>query len=418
MTTVAFKTLGCKLNQYETEAMRAGVEGAGFRTVAFDEEAACYVINTCTVTHRSDYKSRQLVRRVCRERPDARVIVTGCYAELAPDVFAPLGPNVEVVGNEDKDSIPALICGDEAALTPRVTRFAGKTRLFLKIQDGCGHACAYCAVVAARGPSRSRPVADVRADARDAVAAGVKEIVLVGVDLGSYGRDLERRRSLAGLCAELSALDGDFRLRLSSVDVADVEPDLVAELAAGGRLCPHVHLPLQAADDRILSRMRRRYRADDYRRVCHELLERVPDVAIGADVIAGLPGEDEAAFEANCAMVGEFPFAYLHVFPYSPRPGTDAAAMADRPSPDVRERRAARLREMAAAGKAAYARRFDGTVRRALVEEGQRRDGGPTVALTDNYLHVTLEDYEGPGNVFVDVRLAEEAGRLTGTPAP
>jgi threonylcarbamoyladenosine tRNA methylthiotransferase MtaB len=418
VTTVAFKTLGCKLNQYETEAMRAGVEGAGFRTVPFDAAAACYVINTCTVTHRSDYKSRQLVRRVCRERPDARVIVTGCYAELAPEVFAPLGPNVEVVGNEDKDGIPALICGDAAVSTPRVTRFAGKTRLFLKIQDGCGHACAYCAVVAARGPSRSRPVGEVLDDARDAVAAGVKEIVLVGVDLGSYGRDPGRQRSLAELCAELADLDGDFRFRLSSVDVADVGPALVAELAAGGRLCPHVHLPLQAADDRVLRRMRRRYRADDYRRVCAELLERVPDVALGADVIAGLPGEDEAAFEANCALVAEFPFAYLHVFPYSPRPGTDAAAMTDRPSPAERERRAALLREMAAAKKAAYSRRFVGTVRRALVEEGGRLSGGPTVALTDNYLHLTLENYDGPGNVFVDVRLAAEAGRLSGTPAP
>ncbi|HUU56145.1 MAG TPA: tRNA (N(6)-L-threonylcarbamoyladenosine(37)-C(2))-methylthiotransferase MtaB [bacterium] len=417
MTTVAFKTLGCKLNQYETEAVRAGVEGAGFRTVPFDEAAACYVINTCTVTHRSDYKSRQLVRRVCRERPDARVIVTGCYAELAPEVFTPLGPNVEVVPNKDKDAIPALICGDPAAATPRVTRFATKTRLFLKTQDGCDHACAYCAVVAARGPSRSRPAGEVLDDARAATAAGVKEIVLVGVDLGSYGRDLERRRSLAGLCAELSNLAGDFRLRLSSVDVADFGPALVAELAAGGRLCPHVHLPLQAADDRILSSMRRRYRADDYRRLCYELLERVPDVAIGADVIAGLPGEDAKAFEANRSLVDELPFAYLHVFPYSPRPGTDAAAMTDRPSPDERERRAALLRDMAAAKKASYGRRFAGAVRRVLVEETRRGDGGAMVGLTDNYLHVALDGYEGPGNVFVDVRLSEGEGRLTATPA-
>jgi threonylcarbamoyladenosine tRNA methylthiotransferase MtaB len=415
VTTVAFKTLGCKLNQYETEAVRAGVEEAGFRTVPFEDAAAYYVINTCTVTHRSDYKSRQLVRRVCRDRPDARVIVTGCYAELAPDAFTPLGPNVAVVPNAEKDNIPALICGASAAATPRVTRFAAKTRLFLKIQDGCGHDCAYCAVVAARGPSRSRPPGEVSADARAAVAAGVKEIVLVGVDLGSYGRDLEPRRSLAGLCAELSDVAGDFRLRLSSVEVADFEPALVRAVAAGGRLCPHVHLPLQAADDRVLRRMRRRYRRDDYRRLCYELLERVPDVAIGVDVIAGLPGEDAEAFEANCALVAELPFAYLHVFPYSPRPGTDAAAMADRPPPDERERRAALLRERAAAKRSSYERRFAGAVRRALVET-TRRDGA-AVALTDNYLHVTLDGYAGPGNVFVDVRLSERAGRLAGTPA-
>jgi threonylcarbamoyladenosine tRNA methylthiotransferase MtaB len=412
MTTVAFKTLGCKLNQYETEAARAGVERAGFRVVPFDRPAACYVVNTCTVTHRSDYKSRQLVRRVCRARPEARVLVTGCYAELAPEVFAALGPNVEVVSNRDKEAIPAMICG-AAAATPRLARFASKTRLFLKIQDGCDHACAYCAVVAARGPSRSRPAAEVVADARAALAAGVKEIVLVGVDLGSYGRDLARRRSLAELCAALAALAGDFRLRLSSVDAADVEPALVAQLAAGGRFCPHLHLPLQTADDGVLRRMRRRYRRADYARVCRELLTRAADVALGADVIAGLPGEDAAAFEATCALVEELPLAYLHVFPYSPRPGTDAAAMPDRPSPAERERRAARLRELAAAKRAAYERRFVGTVRRALVERGSR---GPAVALTDNYLHVALDGYDGPGNAFVDLRIRAEGGRLVGSP--
>lgn len=416
MPTVAFKTLGCKLNQYETEVVRAGVEDAGCRAVPFEGPADYYVVNTCTVTHRSDYKSRQLVRRVCRERPGARVIVTGCYAELAPEVFGALGPNVAVVPNGEKEKIPALIAGDAPAREPssrrRVARFADKTRLFLKVQDGCDHACAYCVVVAARGPSRSRPASDVVADARAAVAAGVKEIVLVGVDLGSYGRDLGSRLSLAALVAELSALPGDFRLRLSSVDVSDFEPALVRELAAGGRVCPHVHLPLQSADDAVLRGMRRRYRAADYRGLCLTLLERVADVALGADVIAGLPGEDAVAFERTCALVEEIPFAYLHVFPYSPRPGTAAAAMPAQVAAGERERRAARLREMAAAKRRAYERRFVGAVRPALVEERRRDDGNAAVALTDNYLRVPLKGYDGPGNVFVRARLAADGGRL------
>ncbi|HUV87363.1 MAG TPA: tRNA (N(6)-L-threonylcarbamoyladenosine(37)-C(2))-methylthiotransferase MtaB [bacterium] len=414
MPTVAFKTLGCKLNQYETEAVRAGVEDAGFCSVPFDGPADFYVVNTCTVTHRSDYKSRQLVRRVCRERPGARVVVTGCYADLAPEVFAPLGPNVTVVPNSDKERIPALIAGEagapDAAPRRRVTRFANKTRLFLKVQDGCDHACAYCVVVAARGPSRSRPAREVVADVRDAVSVGVKEVVLVGVDLGSYGRD--GRRSLATLLAELSALPGEFRLRLSSVDASDFEPALVREVAAGGRVCPHVHLPLQSADDGVLRRMRRRYRAADYRRLCLELLERVGDVAIGADVIAGLPGEDVAAFKKTLALVEEIPFAYLHVFPYSPRPGTDAAAMADRAPPDERERRAALLRELAAAKRRSYERRFAGAVRAALVEERRDGRGGAAVALTDNYLRVPLRNYEGAGNVFANAKLVDGEGRL------
>ncbi len=320
-----------------------------------------------------------------------------------------------VVPNCDKERIPALIAGEagvrDAAPGRRVTRFADKTRLFLKVQDGCDHACAYCVVVAARGPSRSRPARDVVADVRDAASAGVKEVVLVGVDLGSYGRDRDGRRSLAALLGELSALPGDFRLRLSSVDVSDFEPALVRELAAGGRVCPHVHLPLQSADDGVLRRMRRRYRAADYRRLCLELLERVGDVAIGADVIAGLPGEDAAAFEKTCSLVEEIPFAYLHVFPYSPRPGTDGAAMADRAPPDERERRAALLRELAAAKRRSYEQRFGGAVRVALVEE--RRDGRvAAIALTDNYLRVPMKDYEGPGNVFANVRLVDGTGNL------
>jgi threonylcarbamoyladenosine tRNA methylthiotransferase MtaB len=415
MPTVAFKTLGCKLNQYETEAVRAGLEEAGFEAVPFEAEADYYVVNTCTVTHRSDYKSRQLVRRLRRERPQARLVVTGCYAELAPEVFRPLGPNVAVVSNREKEDIPALLAGEgvRPAAGRRVTRFASKTRLFLKVQDGCDHACAYCTVVRARGPNRSRSAVAVEEDVRAAVASEVKEIVLVGVDLGSWGRDLPGKPSLGRLCEGLSSLPGDFRLRLSSVDVSDFDVALGEALGSGGRVCPHVHLPLQSADDSVLRAMRRRYRAADYRRVCEELLALVPDVAIGADVIAGLPGEDEAAFRKTYALVEELPFAYLHVFPYSPRPGTPATALPGQVPPEVRERRAAALRELASAKRAAYERRFRGTVREALVEE-RRGAAGAAMALTDNYLRLSVPDYRGPGNVFLPLALAELDGRLVG----
>ncbi len=414
MGTVALKTLGCKLNQYETEAVRAALEEAGLTAVPFEGPADFYVVNTCTVTARSDYKSRQLVRRVCRERPEARVVVTGCYADLRPDDITGLGSNVVVVPNREKGTIPSVLGVVGASPRPAVTRFAGKTRLFLKVQEGCDHVCAYCVVKRARGPSRSRDPGEVIADVEAAVAQGVKEVVLVGVDLGAYGRDLPCPSSLATLVAALDDVAGGFRVRLSSVDVADVAPELVRELAAGGRLCPHIHLPLQSADDGVLAAMRRRYRARDFRRVCDDLFAEIPDVAVGADVIAGLPGEDADAFEATRRFIDETPFAYLHVFPYSARPGTAAAAAPGQVAPAERERRAAVLREIGTAKRRAYERRFDGAVRPTLVEETPENPREGFIGLTDNYLHIALPGYAGPGNRLVTARVALNDKGLAG----
>lgn len=407
MPTVALKTLGCKLNQYETEEIRSALEAAGFEAVPFEGPADVYVVNTCTVTGQSDYKSRQSVRRICRTRPAARVFVTGCYAELHAAVFAALGDNVTVVPNREKSAIAALFGGQVSP--PPVTAFAARTRVFLKVQDGCNHACAYCIVVKARGRGHSRPRAEVLAHVRDLVAGGIKEIVLTGVDLGAYGRDLGEGYDLASLVTALEDTPGEFRVRLSSVDVADITPGLVASLGRGGRLCPHVHLPLQSADDGLLRAMRRRYRLADYRRLCERLLAAVPDLAIGADVIAGLPGEDEAAHAATLQFVEDTPFAYLHVFPYSPRPGTDAAAMPRQVRPPARDARAAELRAAAAARKAAYIKRFDGGIRPALVVRGERSE-----VITDNYIHAVLPaDYQGSANRLVFARLVVAGDEVT-----
>jgi len=416
--TVALKTLGCKLNQGETDQLRARLAREGFDAVPFGADADYYVVNTCSVTGASDYKSRQLVRRLCRTRPAARVFVTGCYAELRPDVFAALGPGVEVVPNRAKEDLPRRLAASAPPRDERrvVAAAPGRTRFFLKIQDGCDHACAYCVVPRARGRSRSRAAADVVADAGAALAAGIKEIVLVGVDLGAYGRDRDERVALADLVERLAALPGDFRLRLSSVDAADLTPALVDALAASPRLCPHVHLPLQSGADAVLRGMRRRYRADDYRRACEGLLAAVPDVALGADVIAGLPGEDEAAFDATARLLDEFPFAYVHVFPFSPRPGTAAATATGQVGSATRDRRAATLRALARKKRAAFEAAQVGAVRTALVEAGGISGRGR--ALTDNYIHIRLVGYAGPANRFVRVRLAAapDGGGLTGTP--
>lgn len=412
MKTAALKTLGCKLNQYETEALREALEAAGYTVVDFADDADLYVVNTCTVTARSDYKSRQLVRSALKRNPGARLVVTGCAAHLDPERFEAESDRVNVVGNEDKPRIFELL--GEGGPAGEVSYFRDKTRFFLKVQEGCDHDCAYCRVVLARGASRSRETAEVVGEVARAVDSGVKEIVLTGVNVGGFGTDLSGP-GLGGLVEAIIELPGDFRVRLSSVDPSDLNDTLIELVAGHARVCPHVHLPLQSGDDRVLAAMRRRYTVAEYRDVCRRLLDLNGFVAIGGDVMAGLPGEDESAFENTLALVEEIPFAYLHVFPYSPRPGTDAAAMPDQVMPELRTERAAVLRAAAARKKEAFAARNLGTVRETLIEEATDKDTGHHVGITDNYLHLLVRDATGRENTFVELLIEEVEGRLYGT---
>ncbi|UCE27092.1 MAG: tRNA (N(6)-L-threonylcarbamoyladenosine(37)-C(2))-methylthiotransferase MtaB [Candidatus Coatesbacteria bacterium] len=412
MKTAALKTLGCKLNQYETEALREALEAAGYAVVDFADDADLYVINTCTVTARSDYKSRQLVRSALKRNPDARLVVTGCAAHLDPERFAAEGDRITVVDNEDKPRVLELL--GEGGPAGDVSYFRDKTRFFLKVQEGCDHDCAYCRVVLARGAARSREAAEVVGEVARAVDSGVKEIVLTGVNVGGYGVDLGGP-GLGALVEEIVKLPGDFRVRLSSVDPSDLD-DILIELVAGhSRVCPHVHLPLQSGDDGVLAAMRRRYNVAEYKTVCERLLELNGSAAVGGDVMAGLPGEDDAAFENTLALVEEIPFAYLHVFPYSPRPGTDAAAMPNQVMPEVRTERAAVLRAAAARKKEAFTARNVGTTRETLIEEAVDKETGHHVGITDNYLHLLVRDAAGRENTFADLVVAEGEGRLYGT---
>jgi len=412
MKTAALKTLGCKLNQYETEALREALEAAGYTVVDFADEADLYLVNTCTVTARSDYKSRQLVRSALKRNPDARLVVTGCAAHLDPERFEAESDRVSVVGNEDKPRILELL--GEGGPAGEVSYFRDKTRFFLKVQEGCDHDCAYCRVVLARGAARSREIAEVVGEVAGAVDSGVREIVLTGVNIGGFGADLGGP-GLDNLVEAIVELPGDFRVRLSSIDPSDLDDSLIEFVAGDARVCPHVHLPLQSGDDRVLAAMRRRYTVAEYRDVCRRLLDLNEFVAIGGDVMAGLPGEDEAAFENTLALVDEIPFAYLHVFPYSPRPGTDAAAMPGQVMPELRTERAAVLRAVAARKKKAFAAWNLGTVRRALIEEVTDKDTGHHVGITDNYLHLLIRDAAGRENTFVELFIEEDEGRLYGT---
>jgi threonylcarbamoyladenosine tRNA methylthiotransferase MtaB len=402
--TVSFATLGCRLNQVDSQDLQARLEARGFRTVPLEEPADVVVVNSCAVTARAELSDRQAIRRAGRVNPGARVVVTGCWAQTDPAAAAAAGGDL-VVGTADRDRLPDLVEAllADAARGVHVSPLAdpaplrlgplapapGRSRAFLKVQDGCQHRCAFCIVPLARGASRSAPPADVVERVRALVAAGHAEVTLTGVDLGHYGAGLAPRPTLAGLLRALEGIPGLRWVRLSSLLPAYVTPDLVEVLAGSPVVAPHLHLPLQSGSDRVLRAMRRPYSVAMYRALVERLAARIPDLGLGADLIAGFPGETDADFEATVRLVETLPFSYLHVFPYSARPGTEAAPRAPVPSATV-TRRAERLRRLGHARNLAFRRRLVGSVREALVLETRDRATGGLVALTDNYVEVTF----------------------------
>lgn len=350
---VAVKTLGCRVNQADTIALQDALRARSVQLVAPDERADVYVVNTCTVTHTADADARRVARRMRRRNPDARVIVTGCYAQVDAATLRAL-PEVDlVVGNDGKSGLADAILAQGAPAIPdqarprRPTwparvRPAGAhvtampeshTRPFLKVQDGCDYSCAFCIIPRARGVSRSLSVAEVTRQALAYAELGARELVLTGIHLGHWGRDLTPRVPLHALLLELLdalARDGRIaRVRLGSVEPNEVTPTLIAMLREHPLLCEHLHVPLQSGDDAVLRRMRRLYTTDAYQRVVADLRAALPDAAIGADVLVGHPGEDRASFERTLAFLDQVDWTYLHVFPFSPRKGTPSATMAD-----------------------------------------------------------------------------------------
>ena len=379
-------TFGCRLNIVESEALRLQAQAAGLKNAA--------IVNSCAVTAEATRQARQAVRRLRRERPDRPVIVTGCAAQIEPARFAEMPEVARVLGNDEKlrpenwaalarsnslgsaDARAAdkLDVGDimaRTALRPPVTgRFAGHTRGFVQVQNGCDHRCTFCVIPFGRGNSRSLAVYDVIEQCRRLVEAGAREIVLTGVDLTSYGRDLPEQPALGTLArAILRALPELPRLRLSSIDAVEVDETLRELLATEPRLMPHLHLSLQAGDDLILKRMKRRHSRADAIRFCAEIRALRPDIVFGADLIAGFPTEEEAMFTRSLELVEECGLSFVHVFPYSARPGTPAARMPQLPGAIVAER-AARLRMAAGAAQARHLAERVGRPLNVLTERG------------------------------------------------
>ncbi|HEU4368735.1 MAG TPA: tRNA (N(6)-L-threonylcarbamoyladenosine(37)-C(2))-methylthiotransferase MtaB [Methylomirabilota bacterium] len=409
MTTVAFMTLGCRLNQVDTQQAQTLLEARGFHAVAVEARPDVVIVNTCTVTARAELSDRRAIRRAARLSPDARVVVTGCWAQTSPADVAALGGVDLVVGNADKPRLPDLVSGllgapphaprievsdvAEARLEPVAppsSARGGRSRAFLKIQDGCQHRCAFCIVPFARGSSRSLAPDDVEEQARRLVAAGHPEIVLTGVDLGHYGADLAPRTSLAALLARLTRLNGLRWLRVSSMLPAYFTDDVLEILVDSPVIAPHFHVPLQSGSDRVLRAMRRPYTTAQYRRVVERLAAAIPRLGLGADTIVGFPGETEADFAATVDLVQSLPFTYLHVFPYSPRRGTEAAGRPGRLDPLTLAGRARRLRAVAAARNRRFREALVGRMEEVLVLDTRDHAGGELVGLTGNYVEVTF----------------------------
>ncbi|MBI2157598.1 MAG: tRNA (N(6)-L-threonylcarbamoyladenosine(37)-C(2))-methylthiotransferase MtaB [Candidatus Rokubacteria bacterium] len=426
--TVAFATLGCRLNQVDSQQLQTALEARGFTTVPFAGPADVVVVNTCTVTARAEFSDRQAIRRAARLAPGARLVVTGCWAQTSPGAVAGLAEVDLVVGNADKARLPDLI-GDllggarppaRVSVSPiaeatavevaPLARVPGRSRAFLKVQDGCQHRCAFCVVPLARGASRSLEPKVVLDQARRLVEAGHPELVLTGVDLGHYGADLLPRTTLAALLRDLVGLPGLRWLRLSSLLPAYFSEELIEALTASPRIAPHLHIPLQSGSDRVLRAMRRPYTAAMYRRLVERLAAAIPALGLGADVIVGFPGETEEDFAATAGLVAALPFSYLHVFPFSPRAATEAVRLAGRVDTRVVARRGRALRELGRAKHRTFSERLVGGIQEVLVLETRDRATGALVGLTGNYIEVAFAGPDALMRRCVRVRVTA-AGR-------
>lgn len=427
MSTVAFATLGCRLNQVDTQEMQARLEARGFETVPFEARADVVVVNSCTVTARADCSDRQMVRRAAREHPGARVVVTGCWAQTNPTAAVATGADL-VVGNGDKDRIADLVESllADASRAPRIAvsdiahagvmpdaplaKTPGRSRAFLKVQEGCQHRCAFCIVPLARGASRSQAPAVVVDRVRRLVEAGHPEVVLTGVDLGHYGADLAPRTTLAALLRDLEPIPGLRWVRLSSILPAYFTPELTDVVTTSAVVAPHFHVPLQSGSERVLRGMRRPYSVRMYRDVVESLAARVPGAGIGADVIVGFPGETAADFDATARLVDELPLSYLHVFAYSDRPGTEAAKRPGRVDPRTIADRSATLRARSAAKARAFRAELVGRTVEALVLETRDRGTGGLVGLTGSYVEVAFDGADSLMRRLVRVRVSDAGG--------
>ncbi|MDQ0058381.1 tRNA (N(6)-L-threonylcarbamoyladenosine(37)-C(2))-methylthiotransferase MtaB [Paenibacillus harenae] len=424
MPTVAFYTLGCKVNFYDTEAIWQLFKNEGYEQVDFESTADVYLINTCTVTNTGDKKSRQIIRRAVRRNPDAVIAVTGCYAQTSPaEIMAIEGVDL-VIGTQDREKIMSFvgqIQGDRKPVNAvrnimktrdfeelDVPDFSDRTRAFLKIQEGCNNFCTFCIIPWSRGLSRSRDAHSVIEQAKQLVASGYKEIVLTGIHTGGYGDDMENY-NLTSLLWDLDKVEGLERIRISSIEASQIDDAMIDVLNRSSKMCRHLHIPLQAGEDSVLKRMRRKYTTEQFAAKIKRLHEAMPGVAITTDVIVGFPGETEEMFESGYRFMEELGFAEMHVFPYSKRTGTPAARMEEQVDEEVKNERVHKLIDLSERMQLQYAKLFVGEVLDVIPERDYK--GAPGTGLimgyTDNYIQVVFEGPESLVGKLCRVKITE-----------
>jgi len=418
MKKVSFYTLGCKLNQAETAILAEQFEHRGYQLKPFGEQVDICVINTCTVTAKSDYRCRQMIRKAKKISPSARIAVVGCYAQLNPEKINMIEGVDFILGSDKKFDLLEILdenntrnqalflsSTNESFLSPSPGNFWDHTRAFLKIQDGCDSRCSYCAVPLARGRSRSDSLDHIKLSAKELVQRGHQEIVLTGVHIGRYGKDLNPAKKLLDVLRELESIPDLKRIRLSSLEPLEIDEPLLRWMAESEKICPHFHVPLQSGDDEILQRMNRNYSSEIYVAGIYRLKTMIPDCGLGTDIIVGFPGETEERFQNTQRLVEQLPFTYLHVFSFSPRPGTKAVRFSDRVNPREIKRRSEILRMLGRTKKKDFFNNLVGQKLEVLWEE--KECGDSMFGFSDNYARVRTKADPKFMNQICDVKIVK-----------
>ena len=426
---VAFTTLGCRTNQHDTAEMQVILEKEGYSIVNSSETADVYVVNTCTVTARSDYSSRLAVKKSLAINENATVVFTGCYAQLNPDDSAKIEGLDIILGNADKLKIAEVlktklknnslqkesgladiymsdIHADREFQTLPVTQFQGRTKAFIKVQTGCNENCSFCTVVRARGSSASDTRENILDNIRHAIDGGYKEITLTGINLGTWGMDFHSKETFSSLVEDIANINGDFRVRLSSINPMEIDDHLIELVAQHEKICPHLHIPLQSGDTEILSKMRRNYDAKQYENIVRRAVDSIPSLGLGADVIVGFPGESEENFERTLRLIKELPFSYLHVFSYSPRSGTEAHNFKNNIKNITKKERNLILSDLVKEKAHLFYKSFIGKKVTVLIEERKQADG-LLKGHSEHYIPVRVDAEGALQNQLVSVLITE-----------
>ena len=433
---VAFTTIGCRFNQFETAEMEDLFMEKDFEIVPFSDNANIYIINTCTVTNRSDYRCRQTIRRAIQTNKDAFIVVTGCYSQINPEEIGSIKGVDMILGNMEKLNIvnyleefnafrngkkeikkldnTKIVVGDMNSSrefkSRKISNFSGRTSAYLKIQTGCDQTCSFCIVTIARGPSISEKPEVILNQAQELSDSGFKEIVLTGVNLGSYGDNLKPKTGLSDLVEMLTDVKSIERIRLSSINPREVSDRLISLMKKSKKVCRHLHIPLQSGDNEILKSMRRDYSSGFYKDLIMKLKSNIPDIGIGADVIVGFPGEDEEKFKNTYRLIEELPLSYLHVFTYSQREGTDAFGYEGQITESVKKERGSLVKKLGEHKSNIFKEGFIGKICNVLIENTRDRETGLLKGYTDNYIPVILKGGNGLMNKIVSVRTTNTSG--------